>query len=131
MMNFKTRPISFADLRNNLNGVFGISLYENGEAMLDPFVILDDSNLSHDNIIVYQSGKFDFFDDFDITGDFDPTDWIAGPHIQELILFDRKWEFNCFLDVQDFIDDLIEVEDMDTDEILELGGKVILFGKGD
>lgn len=131
MMNLKTRPISFADLRNNLNGVFGVSLYENEKIMLDPFVILDDSNLSHGNIIVYQSGKFDFFDDFDITGDFDPTDWIASPHIRELILFDREWEFNCFLDVQNFIDDLIEVEDMDADEILELGGKVILLGKGD
>ena len=131
MMNLKTRPISFADLRNNLNGVFGISLYEDGEAMLDPFVILDNSNLPHDNIIVYQSGKFDFLNEFDVTGDFDSTDWTAGPYIRELILFDREWEFNCFLDVQNFIDDLIEVEDMDTDEILELGGKVILFGKGD
>lgn len=128
MMNLKTRPISFADLRNNLNGVFGVSLYEDGEIMLDPFVILDDRNLPHDNIIVYQSGKFDFLNDFDVTGDFNPADWIARPHIQELILFDREWEFNCFLDVQDFMDDLIEVEDMDGDEISELGGKVILFG---
>lgn len=128
MMNLKTRPISFADLRNNLNGVFGVSLYEDGEVMLDPFVILDDRNLPHDNIIVYQSGKFDFLNDFDVTGDFDPADWNAGPHIRELILFDREWEFNCFLDVQKFMDDLIEAEDMDGDEILELGGKVILFG---
>lgn len=131
MMNLKTRPISFADLKNNLNGVFGINLYEDREFMLDPFVILDDSNLPHNNIIVYQSGQFDLLNDFNVTGDFDPTDWIARPHIRELILFDREWEFNCFLDVQDFMDDLIEVEDMDTDEILELGGKVILFGKGD
>ena len=131
MMNLKTRPISFADLKNNLNGVFGISLYEDGEAMLDPFVILDDNNLPHNNIIVYQSGKFDFLNEFNVAEAFDPTNWIAGPHIRELILFDREWEFNCFLDVQDFMDDLIKDEDMDGDEILELGGKVILFGKGD
>ena len=129
MMNFKTRPISFADLKNNLNGVFGVSLYEDGKAMLDPFVILDDSNLPHNNIIIYQSGKFDLLNDFDVTGEFDPANWIAGPHIRELFLFDREWEFKCFLDVQDFIDELIDKEDMDVDEIFEFGGKVILLGK--
>lgn len=131
MVNLKTRPITPADLNGNLNGVFGINLYEDGDFLLDPFVILDGINLSHDKILVYQSGKFDFLNDFDVAGDFDPANWVAEPHIRELILFDREWEFNCFLDIQDFINGLIEVGDIYADEILELGGKVILFGKGD